>query len=68
LFFREFVGFKNDIPVWLNEGVAQLQEKGKKEAGEQRAAGLLAAGKLLSLGELAGMDQAALGGLNPHIS
>ena len=27
IMFREFVGFKNNVPLWLDEGVATLQEK-----------------------------------------
>jgi hypothetical protein len=27
LIFRDFVGFKSDIPLWLDEGVAQWEEK-----------------------------------------
>lgn len=27
IMFREFVGFKNNVPLWLDEGVAILQEK-----------------------------------------
>ena len=27
IMFREFVGFRNNIPLWLDEGVAILQEK-----------------------------------------
>ncbi len=31
LVLRDFVGFEKTIPLWFNEGVAQLQEKGKKD-------------------------------------
>jgi len=27
IMFREFVGFRNNVPLWLDEGVATLQEK-----------------------------------------
>lgn len=27
LIFRDFVGFKSDVPLWLDEGVAQWEEK-----------------------------------------
>jgi hypothetical protein len=31
LIFRDFVGFKGEVPVWLDEGVAQWQERPKRE-------------------------------------
>ena len=31
LIFRDFVGFKGDVPLWLDEGVAQWAEKENKE-------------------------------------
>lgn len=31
IIFREFVGFKNKLPLWLDEGVACMQEKGSAE-------------------------------------
>ena len=30
LIFRDFVGFIGEIPLWLDEGVAQWEEKGKR--------------------------------------
>ncbi len=30
LIFRDFIGFKGDIPLWLNEGVAQWEEPAKR--------------------------------------
>lgn len=30
LIFRDFVGFKGEIPLWLDEGVAQWQERSKR--------------------------------------
>jgi len=31
LVFRDFVGFKGEIPLWLNEGVAQWEESAKRQ-------------------------------------
>ena len=31
LIFRDFVGFKGEVPVWLDEGVAQWEEKEKRK-------------------------------------
>ena len=31
LIFRDFVGFKGDIPLWLDEGVAQWEETEKRQ-------------------------------------
>jgi len=31
LVFREFVGFKNEVPIWMDEGVAQWEEKKRRE-------------------------------------
>lgn len=35
LIFRDFVGFKGDIPLWLDEGVAQWAEEPKRQAVKQ---------------------------------
>lgn len=32
LIFRDYVGFKGEIPLWLDEGVAQWEEPEKREA------------------------------------
>lgn len=31
LIFRDFVGFKGEVPLWMDEGVAQWQEAGKRK-------------------------------------
>jgi hypothetical protein len=31
LIFRDFVGFKGDVPLWLDEGVAQWEEEAKRK-------------------------------------
>lgn len=35
LIFKDFTGNRSDIPLWFEEGIAQLQERGKKEAANQ---------------------------------
>ncbi|MFA5059929.1 MAG: peptidase MA family metallohydrolase [Candidatus Omnitrophota bacterium] len=30
IIFREFVGFKADVPLWMDEGIAMYQEKAKR--------------------------------------
>jgi len=32
LIFRDYVGFKSDIPLWIDEGVAMWEEEDKREA------------------------------------
>jgi hypothetical protein len=56
LIFREFLGFDREIPLWLSEGVAQLQEKGGKDAAVRRAKRLLADGKLLPVSDLTAIN------------
>jgi hypothetical protein len=56
LIFRDFVGFKGEIPLWLDEGVAQWQETKKREAAREIAFYLVRSGKHYPLRELAGMD------------
>ena len=51
LIFREFTGLGKDVPAWLDEGVAQLQEKDRKKGAEL----LRAAGKENGLFPLAGL-------------
>ncbi|MFA7001611.1 MAG: peptidase MA family metallohydrolase, partial [Candidatus Omnitrophota bacterium] len=35
LIFRDYVGFRGEVPVWLDEGVAQWQEPAKRGAVRQ---------------------------------
>jgi hypothetical protein len=35
LIFRDFVGFRGEVPLWLDEGVAQWSEKAKRVAMRQ---------------------------------
>lgn len=52
LIFRDFIGFKGEAPLWLDEGVAQWQEKGKRKLARQKAKELLEQGRLSSLKKL----------------
>ncbi len=56
LVFRDFVGFVGEVPLWLDEGVAQRQEKSKRELINYYARNLYEKNKLLSLKSLTEMD------------
>jgi hypothetical protein len=56
LLFREFVGFEGEPPLWLNEGVAQWEEKGKRQGSLQLVKRLSDENKLIPLAELVLMD------------
>lgn len=52
LVFRDYVGFKNDIPLWLDEGVAQWQEPAKRAMVRQTTKSNLTAGKVYPFDEM----------------
>lgn len=52
LVFREFVGFEGDVPLWLDEGVAQRQEGGGVALARSRTRAWMSQGGLISLAEL----------------
>lgn len=56
LIFRDFVGFKGEVPLWLDEGVAQWEEKPKHEIVKALIKQLYDQKKLMSLSELTHMD------------
>jgi hypothetical protein len=56
LIFRDFVGFKGEVPLWLDEGVAQWEEPAKRVYARQVAAYLVKENKAYSLAELTTMD------------
>jgi hypothetical protein len=56
LIFRDFVGFKGEVPLWLDEGVAQWEEKPKHDIVKALIKQLYDQKKLLSLLELTRMD------------
>lgn len=56
LIFRDFVGFKGEVPLWLEEGVAQWSEPAKRALIKSTARQLLREERLLSLRELLDLD------------
>ncbi len=56
LIFRDFVGFKGEIPLWMDEGVAQWQEPKKREAAKEIARYLLKNQKAFTFESLMQMD------------
>jgi hypothetical protein len=66
LIFREFTGLGKDVPAWLDEGVAQLQEKDRKK-GARVLAAARAQGKLIPLKKLTVVRPEQLSGSGPAI-
>ena len=60
LVFRDFVGFKGEIPLWLDEGVAQWEERTDKSAIKGQIAGLYANDALLSIDDMMNLDIRAI--------
>ncbi|MCK5012447.1 MAG: hypothetical protein KAS66_01385 [Candidatus Omnitrophica bacterium] len=56
LIFRDYVGFKGEVPLWLDEGVAQWMEPHKRKAVKMAIGRLANAGKLLSLHQMMTLD------------
>jgi len=56
LIFRDYVGFKGEVPLWLDEGVAQWMEPQKREAVKKVIKQLADQGKLLSLDKMMTLD------------
>lgn len=56
LIFRDYVGFKSNIPLWIDEGIAQWEEEGKREFVRKIMKILLHKGKLIPLKELTETD------------
>jgi hypothetical protein len=57
LVLRDFMGFENKaIPLWLDEGVAQIVEKGRSDQAKRKARELLRANQLMSVGTLTKLD------------
>lgn len=52
LIFRDFVGFKGEVPLWLDEGVAQWEETRKRKWALDTAKDLIAKRAYMPLGEL----------------
>lgn len=56
LIFRDFVGFKGTVPLWLDEGIAQWEETEKKSYRKQMVRQLAQKHMLLSLNEMMRLD------------
>lgn len=56
LIFRDFVGFKGEAPLWLDEGVAQWTEQPKIEIVKAAAKNLLNEGELFSVEDMIKLD------------
>jgi len=52
LIFRDFIGFKGQIPVWLDEGVAQWEEIPKRKLLQEKVSKLFEDDSLLVLPEM----------------
>jgi len=56
LIFRDFVGFKGEVPLWLDEGVAQWAEEWKREAMKSAVKELAGKNRLFSLEDMMKLD------------
>lgn len=56
LIFRDFVGFKGEVPVWVDEGVAQWAEKQKRPFMRRLAKEAYEKSSLLSLEDMMKID------------
>jgi len=56
LIFREFVGFESDIPLWLDEGVAQWEDRTNRDRAVSLAQRLYENNGLMPLRELTRTD------------
>ena len=52
LIFRDFVGFKGDVPLWLDEGVSQWEEANKRKRAIYTVRGLIKKKEFIPLAEL----------------
>lgn len=56
LIFRDFVGFKGEVPLWLDEGVAQWEETGNRGRTLDVVRALVAKKEAIPLRELTQID------------
>lgn len=56
LIFRDFVGFKGEVPLWLDEGVAQWEEVQRRRWALEMVKGLIAKKEYIPLRKLTHMD------------
>ncbi|HNX81806.1 MAG TPA: hypothetical protein PKL77_06630 [Candidatus Omnitrophota bacterium] len=56
LIFRDFVGFKGEVPLWLDEGVAQWSEEAKRRIVKDYARSQYEQARLLSVQDMMRID------------
>ena len=56
LIFRDFVGFKGEVPVWLDEGVAQWEEEDKRKMAVALLKGYISTSQIIPLSRLTQMN------------
>lgn len=56
LIFRDFVGFKGDIPLWMDEGVAQWEEDAKRREALEVMPDLVAKSEVFTLERMMRLD------------
>jgi len=56
LIFRDFVGFKGEVPVWLDEGVAQWSEPLKRQMVDIVSKRFLSSRAFFSLADMVNLD------------
>jgi len=56
LIFRDFVGHKGDIPMWIDEGIAQWEEKDKRRKAIEYVKRLARDGGYIPIDKLIAMD------------
>lgn len=52
IIFREFVGFKADVPLWMDEGVASYQERARRWGSNQKVRQAIKDNTFIPLNEL----------------
>ncbi|MDO8536204.1 MAG: peptidase MA family metallohydrolase [Candidatus Omnitrophota bacterium] len=60
LIFREFVGYNTDLPLWLDEGMASLQEKKNRKQHLLIAAVMVRSNVFIPLTKLTGIQKEGL--------
>jgi len=56
LIFRDFVGFEGEVPLWLEEGIAQWEERADRHRVKRLTTRLLRTGRLMPLRQLTRLD------------
>ncbi len=56
LIFRDYVGFQGEVPIWLDEGVAQWEEPAKRNVVRSIMRGYLETGRGYALEDLTAID------------